>query len=90
MSGREDVCYDDTLRWLRVHVSGLTELNHKLVMRKSEDFRKDYIIKEELFMDNVANKYDVVAIFDDRPQVVKMWVTMGMPVYAVGNPYLNF
>lgn len=41
-------------------------------MRKAEDGRKDSIVKYEILLD-LAKKFNILAVFDDRNQVVKMW-----------------
>jgi hypothetical protein len=45
----------------------------ELLMRKTGDNRKDSIIKKEIFMEHVQNKYFIEFILDDRNQVVDMW-----------------
>lgn len=52
-----------------------------LKMRKNGDFRKDTIIKEEIFQEHIFGKYNITAVFDDRPSVVKMWREKGLFVF---------
>jgi hypothetical protein len=55
-------------------------------MRVDQDFRKDAIIKKELFMNNVHNKFFVEFILDDRKQVVDMWRNdLGLTVFQVAE-----
>ena len=51
---------------------------YTLKMRKEGDFRKDDIVKEEIFWNEIADKYNVVATVDDRQQVVEMWRRIGL------------
>jgi hypothetical protein len=44
-----------------------------LWMRNKKDNRKDSIIKEELFIQNIENNYFVEFVLDDRNQVVDLW-----------------
>ena len=84
MSGREDKCLDLTKEWLVEY--GLWDSDKcEIYMRKTNDFRKDSIIKEELFRKHVLNKYYVEAIVDDRPQVIRMWRELGLFVMDVGD-----
>jgi hypothetical protein len=53
---------------------------YKLLMRPSKDYRADDIIKEEILDRDILPFYDVVAVFDDRPRVVKMWKRRGLYV----------
>lgn len=84
MSGREDSARPKTVEWL----SRLGFYGNDLHMRKSGDFRKDYIVKAELFDQNVRGKYNVAFCLDDRDQVVKLWRDMGLACLQVN--YGNF
>jgi hypothetical protein len=68
-SGRDGVCYKETRKWL--DECGFEDC--PLYMRPIGDSRKDSIIKRELFDTHIRGKYNCVAVFDDRDQVVKMW-----------------
>ncbi len=48
-------------------------IEYKLYMRKSNDFRKDAIIKEEIFESKIRDKYNVLLVLDDRTQVCELW-----------------
>lgn len=66
MSGRTDACQEETERWMIEN-----EIPYDAIfMRKFGDDRKDSIVKEELFWENVAPNYDVEFALDDRQQVV--------------------
>lgn len=74
MSGRDEVCRDQTQLWLNAHFPrGVFKHEPSLFMRAKGDMRKDYIVKRELFEQHVRGKYNVFAVFDDRDQVVNMW-----------------
>ena len=49
-----------------------------LLMRETDDYRKDFIIKEEIYNDNIKGKYNVKLVLDDRNQVVNMWRSLGL------------
>ncbi len=89
LSGRDGCCYDKTYDWLVKHVGH--DVSWSLNMRKTKDFRKDSIVKEELFWDIVAPNFNVVGVFDDRPQVLQVWHELKLPnVICVGNPFIRF
>lgn len=69
LSGREDKFREPTVRFLDKHQIGYD----LLLMRTSNDFRKDNIIKRELFEGEIQGKYFVEFFLDDRNQVVDMW-----------------
>lgn len=86
-SGRDSICQNDTKAWL---VDNNITFD-SLYMRTQGDNRKDSIIKEEMFWNNVDSKYNVVAVIDDRPQVVRMWTDIGIPkVISVADQNLEF
>ena len=69
LSGREDKFREPTMRFLDKH-----QIDYDLLlMRTSNDFRKDNIIKRELFEGEIQGKYFVEFLLDDRNQVVDMW-----------------
>lgn len=79
MSGRDAVCRNETIGWLYLYDIPFSELH----MRAEGDMRKDNIVKQELFDEHIRHKYDVVAVFDDRQQVVDMWRAMGVDCFQV-------
>ncbi len=69
VSGREDKYQEPTLRFLEQHAIPYD----RLLMRAAGDGRKDSLIKRELFDRELAGKYYIEFILDDRNQVVQMW-----------------
>lgn len=86
LSGRDSVCREATEEWLK----SFSFDYHELYMRPEGDMRKDVIVKRELFDNHIRGKYNVIAVFDDRPQVCRMWQLLGLKVFQVGDPYLEF
>lgn len=58
-----------------------------IFMRHGDDWRKDNIVKEEIFRNQVLKSFNPVCVFDDRMQVVKLWSNLGLRVYQVYTPY---
>jgi hypothetical protein len=85
VTGREEKYRDFTENWLEAN-----EISHykQLYMRKTGDYRKDYIIKKEIYEKEVKGKYEVLFVLDDRDQVVKMWREEGLTCLQVA--YGNF
>lgn len=69
VSGRENKFRDPTITFLTKH----TIPYHQLWMRESKDFRKDAIVKREIFEREIKNKYFIEFVLDDRDQVVELW-----------------
>ena len=54
-------------------------------MRTLGDMRKDSIVKQELYEQNILGKFNVSFILDDRQQVVDMWRSLGLTVFQVAE-----
>lgn len=87
MSGRDSVCREITIDSL--NSADGPKWDH-LFMRAEGDTRKDDIVKYELFNNHVRNNYNVRWVYDDRPQVCRMWRKLGLFVFQVGDPYTEF
>ena len=74
MSGRPLDYYNETVDWLAKHRVPYD----RLIMRNTGDFRKDSIVKQELYEKHVKEKYRVLFCVDDRKQVVDMWREIGL------------
>ena len=69
LSGREEKFREPTLHFLTKHSIEFDSL----FMRKTNDSRKDAIIKKEVFDAEIRDKYFIEFVLDDRNQVVDMW-----------------
>lgn len=87
VSGRDGVCKPETAKWLYDN-----DLEYDaLFMREEGDMRKDTVVKEEIFWNQIAHRYNVEVVFDDRPSVVRMWQDIGIPkVIAVADQNKEF
>ena len=90
MSGRDSVCRADTIQWIDAWCYRNSGFDYELYMRKEGDMRKDTIVKEELFFENVDGKYNVQGVLDDRNCVVRLWMDMQFKVYHCGNAWIDF
>ncbi|MDR1455086.1 MAG: AAA family ATPase [Tannerella sp.] len=69
LSGREEIFRDPTVRFLEKFAVPYQQL----WMRKAKDYRRDAIIKREIFDLEISGKYHIEFVLDDRDQVVEMW-----------------
>ncbi len=83
VSGRDEVCRKETEQWLFSH--GIMET--EMFMRPAGSHEKDSIVKRRIWEEHIKDKYNVVAVFDDRPQVVRLWRSLGLFVFDCGNGY---
>jgi len=81
-SGRTDDGRAATEAWLQQHV-GVPHAG--LFMRATGDQRKDSVVKREIFEKQLRDHWRILAVFDDRNQVVRMWRELGLPVFQVAE-----
>lgn len=96
-SGREDKYRPETIRFIEKHclvdnsndpkdrdwVPIIKPIDYQLFMRKTDDFRKDAIIKEEIYQNEIEGKYNVLFILDDRNSVCDFWRSKGLVCFQV-------
>lgn len=79
LSGRDGSCRTQTFNWLIMNGISFREL----LMRRADDMRPDWIIKNELLDDLLTRWYPVLAV-DDRQQVVdNVWRARGIECWQV-------
>jgi predicted kinase len=80
LSGRENKFRKETLKFLEKHEIHFDEL----LMRTTKDFRKDNIIKLELYNNYIKDNFDIEFVLDDRNSVVDMWrKELQLPTFQV-------
>lgn len=79
-SGRTDDFRKETEEWLKTHIP---DVKFELYMRPRNDSRQDNIIKEIILDFELQTRYDILCVFDDRDQVVKMWRDRGITCLQV-------
>ncbi len=80
-SGRSEQHRPQTERWLQKHSIQYTAL----FMRPAGDIRKDAIIKQEIYEQNMLGRYTIKFVLDDRKQVVEFWRSLGLTVLRVAE-----
>ena len=83
LSGRNEDFADVTIKWWNDNNIPFDDF----FFRPNEDGPKtiDATVKYDLFVQNITPNYNVLGAFDDRPQVVRMWETIGVPVLMVND-----
>jgi predicted kinase len=81
-TGREgtDICKQETFYWLKFN-----GLNYKRIhFRGAGDMRKDFIVKAEMWRE-IQKEFNIIAMFDDRKQVVNFARKLGYTVCQVAD-----
>ena len=74
VSGHSDESMKLTLAWLQEH----TVPYNAIYLRRANDFRKDAVIKQELYTAEIEPHYNVEFVLEDRNQTVEMWRSLGL------------
>lgn len=80
LTGRSEEHRDVTEQWLKSQgfdVNGL-------YMRRNRDFRPDNVVKYEIIK-QFEGQVNILGVFDDRPQVIRMWQAIGLQTFNVGQ-----
>ena len=85
-SGREESCEQGTINWLERYIP----YYYQLVMRKLKDTRPDTEVKLEMYEEYIKDKYNVLAVFDDRKSVVDLWRSLGLYVFDCNQRGFRF
>jgi len=86
VTGRDASCKKMTEEWLEFYDIKFDEI----FMRPKDDFRKDTIIKREIYDNQINGLYNVMCIYDDRLQVLDMWYEQGLFTFNVNQGNFNF
>jgi hypothetical protein len=85
VSGRDEVCREQTEAWLQAHRVLDPGMGHRLHMRTHKDNRGDELVKREIYEKKIAPHFDVAWVLDDRNKVVAMWRSLGLTVLQVAD-----
>lgn len=83
VTGRDESWRNVTEDWLAFY--GLLPKIERVFMRGFGDNRNDAIVKAEILHRDIAHRYHVLGVFDDRDRVVAAWRAMGIPTYQVAD-----
>lgn len=90
MSGRLDSARADTATWLQTHGVPFDFLFMRPQPPAGVNHPPDQDVKLDLFRAHVDGRFNVRAVFDDRLRVVRMWHSLGLPLFRVGDPDADF
>jgi predicted kinase len=80
LSGRKGEYREHTMRWLTRHELFGSELHMRPV---GDPGRPDDVVKLELFNEHIRNRFNVLAVYDDRDRVVALWRRLGLTCLQV-------
>lgn len=78
-TGRDGICLNETKEWLENNGIKYDDI----FIRPAGNMEKDSVIKKRMYEEHIKDKYNVIALFDDRNQVVDMYRALGLTVCQV-------
>lgn len=78
VTARPENYRDVTQSWLSKHLTNYHNIR-AVLMRKENDFRKDSLVKSEILQQITDMGLEPHLVVDDRPEVVEMWRSFGIP-----------
>lgn len=82
VTGRNESVRKITLDWLRTNIHPDIS-TYSLYMRKDGDYRPGVIIKKEILEQDIMPYCIVIAAFDDREDICKMYAEHGITAFKV-------
>jgi hypothetical protein len=58
--------------------------HHALYMRKDNDTRSDFQVKEDILL-QIKKYWNVVHAVDDNPNIIRVWERHGIPTTKIGT-----
>lgn len=83
MTGRPEEYREITEKWLTKHLRWLT--NYTLIMRADGDYRKDFIVKNNLLIEIKKLHPNIILAVDDRASNIRMFREHGIPTLNCGD-----
>lgn len=78
VTGRPADYLPHTIDWLEKNLKMVALSNYLIYTRESGDYRKDNVVKTEIYNGYIAPKFNVLFCLDDRKQVVDAWRELGL------------
>lgn len=76
LTGRAANARPVTVEWLTRYIS--PHVDYELHMRAEHDHREDCLCKQEILVNSLLPRYDIVFAIDDRQQNVEMFRSLGI------------
>jgi hypothetical protein len=80
VSGRDEVCRNQTDMWLVANGAVVLGICDPLLMRPAGDNRPDEDVKREIYKREIEPNWRVAYVIDDRSKVVRMWRDLDLTV----------
>lgn len=87
LTGRKAAHKQASLDWLKKNRIPFFEFHCR---PEGDEERHDDEVKLDVFWRDIAPRYNVRAVIEDRPRVCRAWRSIGLKTFQVGNPHKEF
>ncbi len=70
--------------------SSVVDLFDEMYMRPKDDYRKDTLIKKEIYENHIKPNHNLLCVYDDRLSVFRTWNELGIFVFTVNQGLFEF
>lgn len=84
VSGRMEIGRSETVRWLTSKARQYHN-DYSLFMRADGDYRPDVEVKTDIYNAFIRDRFDVRLALDDKPELVTLWRSLGIPAWQVNE-----
>lgn len=78
-TGMPDSYSDGLVDWLTRHGVPMGPIS----MRVTGDYRKDFVVKREMYLAALEEGYQIIRAWDDNPRCLELWTHQGIPTVPV-------
>ncbi len=76
---------ESLLEQVEIYKGKNIDIDSCLYMRPKGDYRKDFMVKRDLYKRMIVDGFNPVLVFEDKITVVEMWKEMGLKCKASFN-----
>jgi hypothetical protein len=86
VTARQENYLGETVFWMTKHLGvDISDQKIYLFMRPVGDVQGSSALKKDIYLHKIRQRWDVLFAIDDRPDVIKMWKSVGVPSMLVYN-----
>lgn len=86
LTARQVDYMQQTIRWLNKHLNvDASDQKVFMFMRPMGDKSGSAELKKNIYNSSIKKKWDVLFAIDDRPNIIEMWKSLGVPSMLVFN-----
>jgi len=87
VTSRNERTRSKTINWINNNYIFPENNTYLLYCREMTDLRSAYLVKKDLYLDHIKDKFDIIFALDDLKRVCKVWQDLDIDSYQVRLAY---